>query len=270
MTITNQAREELKKALRTSFTLVEPYSAQYRGDFARYLVTLEKVAAIPQAKTKRILDAGTGIALLPLALRIAGFVADGIDYYIFPETGNTMFGRAEIERLQSVWKRNGLTVYKCDWTSPLPPAFFASADIIVSDATIEHLKDPKIFLTNCRNALQHPGYLILSTPNAATLLKRIRFLFGRSPNWPVAEFFAAGEAFTGHWREYTLAELRTLCELSGFTVRKAENRDVLTPWKGAGGFRKNLRALISRLAFLVPSSRDMNFLVCETSISHAP
>lgn len=260
------ARDEqaqLRSALTEAYRLLSPYSEKYRVDFDRYLVVLQEVVSIPGANAKRILDIGTGIALLPLALRLMGFRADGVDLFIFPETGNSMFGQENIEGLKKTWGAAGCRVYKYDVAAPLPQELRETADIVISNATIEHLKDPKMLLANCHSLLTSGGYFILSTPNAATLLKRIRFLFGKSPNWPIADFFTAGESFTGHWREYTRSELSYMCSATGFEVVTAKTKDALTPWKRELNIRKNLRALIARLARCVPLAQEMHFVLCR-------
>ncbi len=254
----------LKGALADAYRLLTPYSGQYTVDAPRYLIMLEYIAGLPNARTKRILDLGTGIGILPLALRLAGYHANGIDYFIFPETDNTMFGRTAIDDLKRIWRSIGLIIDKQDITSSLPENLYQTTDIVTSDATIEHLKDPKTFLLNCYFLLASGGHLILSTPNLTTLLKRIRFLVGKSPHWPIAEFFKDGEKFTGHWREYTQEELSYMCTTVGFEVLQIKTRDVLTPWKRRG-FKKNLRALIARLARLIPSAQEVHYVLARKS-----
>lgn len=251
----------LKEALQEAYRRLAPYSEQYEVDFRRYLIMLEYVARIPDSLSKQILDVGTGIGILPLALRIARYRANGIDYFIFPETENVMFGRPDIRNLKRVWDNAGLSIEKYDVTSSLPKNLYETADILISDATIEHLKDPRTFLLNCRALLASGGYFILSTPNLGTLLKRIRFLFGKSPNWPIADFFKDGGSFTGHWREYTATELSYMCAAAGFEVLHTETRNALSPWKKGVSIRKNARAFIARLARCIPSAQELHYVL---------
>ncbi len=256
----------LATTLKESFDILAPFSKKFKVDESRYLFSLALIMQCiksNQREDTKIVDIGTGIGLLPLTLKRLGFNACGVDWYVFPEAQNDMFKVAEIEELKVIWKKNNLTIYNSNiFTNELPEAL-ESADIIVSEAMIEHLKDPKAFLLACNRLLKPNGILLLTTPNIATLLKRLRFLLGRSPNWPVAEFFAAGEAFTGHWREYTMAELTYMCENAGFKIIKTYNKNLLTTFKGWRNWRKNLRACIMSISTLLPGTREMNYLLCQ-------
>jgi 2-polyprenyl-3-methyl-5-hydroxy-6-metoxy-1,4-benzoquinol methylase len=174
-----------------------------------------------------------------------------------------MFAVSEINRLQEIWRNFNLKItnqnlYKL--TESYQPG---SIDLIISEAVIEHLKDPKKFLNNCHTLLKEGGILLISTPNIATLLKRVRFLLGKSPNWPVEEFFAAGENFTGHWREYTLYELAKMCELSGFQILTMSNKNLLTKFKGLRDWKKNLRATVAAISGLLPGTREMVYVLAK-------
>lgn len=253
----------VSKALSETFAELAPFSRAYRVDFDRYHTTLSMLVALPAIAGKRVLDIGTGIGIIPVALRKLGIQADGLDRYIFPDAKNEMFGRDNITELQSVWERYGVTVHNKNILDASSLAGIPHAEAVVSEALIEHLKDPRSFIENCRALLTPGGYLLLATPNAATLLKRIRFLFGRSPNWPIESFFKDGEAFTGHWREYTLQELRYMCEAGGFEVIEMHSKNLLTKFKGLGDVRKNLRALVASVSALLPHGREMNYVLCR-------
>jgi SAM-dependent methyltransferase len=59
---------------------------------------------------------------------------------------------------------------------PLEPGSF---DAIVCGDLIEHLRDPRTFLTRIRPLLRVDGRLVLSTPNIANWAMRLGLLFGR-------------------------------------------------------------------------------------------
>ncbi len=251
----------IAQALRDAYKALEPYSSTYRVDFDRYALSIRMLLELPNIHEKHVLDIGTGIGILPIALRKLGIQADGMEYFIFPESDNEMFGQKNIEAIERVWKEAGVTVIRHDITGTTPLPSSAHTDVIVSEAAIEHLKAPRRFLENARELLPQDGYILISTPNSANLLQRLRFLAGLSPNWPIEEFFKDGESFTGHWREYTLDELVYMVRKSGFTVLRAHSRNALAKFKGIRSWRKNLRALIISIGWLIPKGREMNYVL---------
>ena len=80
-------------------------------------------------------------------------------------------------------------------------------DLIVFAETIEHLtiapEYPLLFLASLLNS---NGILLLTTPNAVTFSKRLKFLCGRNP----FEQIRLLSENPGHYREYTLAEMRDI------------------------------------------------------------
>jgi hypothetical protein len=60
------------------------------------------------------------------------------------------------------------------------------------------------------------GLIIVQTPNAVSLGKRIKMALGRNP----FEQIRADDANPGHYREYTLAEVSALLEDAQFSVKK--------------------------------------------------
>lgn len=255
--------KQLKEALLSSYEELHPASKKYRVDFDRYFFSLRILLGIDGIKGKKVLDIGTGIGLVPLALKKLGINASGIDYYIFPNNNNEMFAINEIDTLKEKWQEYDLDIQNkniYDDHLPWPSGYF---DIALSEATIEHLKDPKKFVDKCHDFLSPGGIFLLTTPNIATLLKRIRFLLGRAPNWPVEEFYKDGEDFTGHWREYTMSELTKMCELSNFKILKTYNKNVLARFKNWRSWKKNLRALLARISNLIPGTGEMNYVLCK-------
>jgi len=100
------------------------------------------------------------------------------------------------------------------------------------------------------------------------MLRRIRFVFGRSPLWDVKDYYDLGEQFTGHWREYTMKELKQMCIWSGLEVVGAWNKNMLTPFKWR--LRKLPRVVARWLSVLAPGSRDMNFILCRRPLGDQP
>jgi 2-polyprenyl-3-methyl-5-hydroxy-6-metoxy-1,4-benzoquinol methylase len=87
--------------------------------------------------------------------------------------------------------------------------------VIVCAEVIEHLHvSPIPVLRFLGEALSPGGRLVVQTPNATALPKRLRMLLGRNPYDAIRE--EAGNP--GHFHEYTVGELREAVEAAGLTV----------------------------------------------------
>lgn len=121
------------------------------------------------------------------------------------------------------------TSKKETWLSPEP------FDLIIFSEVIEHLYTaPEYVMRFLRSILKTGGILILQTPNAAALFKRLTLLRGKNPY----ERIRLNNQNPGHFREYTSAELKQLASDAGFTIREVsiENYFRLLPvtWKVRG------------------------------------
>jgi SAM-dependent methyltransferase len=90
-------------------------------------------------------------------------------------------------------------------------------DAIVCAEVIEHLHVPaETVLRGLARGLGADGHLVLQTPNATSLPKRLRMLVGRNPYAPIRP-----EATNpGHFHEYTVGELRRAVEAVGLEVER--------------------------------------------------
>lgn len=259
----NPTTPDIREALTKAYALLHPYSLQYKIDYERYLVSLSLITSIPNIEKKEVLDIGTGIAILPLALILLGIKARGIDHYVFSNSGDGRFAVNDFSLLKSVWNNHSLVIDNFDISISTSKPSLGEVDVIVSEATIEHLKDPKNFLEICNGLLAHSGILVLSTPNSATLIKRLRFLFGLTPNWPIEDFYQHGSNFTGHWREYTMRELIYMLKSSGFVIKKKETKNVLAKFSSNRSFRKNLRVFINLFSYPFSGMREIHYVLAE-------
>jgi SAM-dependent methyltransferase len=104
-------------------------------------------------------------------------------------------------------------------------------DVVICSEVIEHLHVATVpVLRFLASGLAPGGHLILQTPNATALAKRIRMLFGRNPYDPIRE--ESGNP--GHFHEHTVDELVAAVEDAGLEVTR-----VLTENYFDHGSRKN-------------------------------
>ena len=93
--------------------------------------------------------------------------------------------------------------------------------LIVFAEVMEHLHtSPLLPLAFFREHLVDGGILIVQTPNAASLGKRLKLLAGVNPY----EMIREDRGNPGHFREYTARELRDLAARAGFTVVALDRR----------------------------------------------
>ncbi len=103
--------------------------------------------------------------------------------------------------------------------SPLPrlPRY----DVVVFAEVIEHLHvSPLHSLSFVRGLVEESGVVLLQTPNAASLPKRLKLLAGRNPYEQIR--LDAGNP--GHFREYTLSELQGYARQARFQVIEVARR----------------------------------------------
>jgi len=164
-------------------------------------------------------------------------------------------------------KNCGVDVIKCDIERD--ELGVADADCAVFTEVLEHLHYYRalVALVRISRALRVKGHLILTTPNIASLFRRLRLLLGKQP------------IYKYHVREYTVDEVLEMVREAGFDVVKAyysivndlthidaEHNDYLK----ISGYRdlikvavkrstklNILRALVYPIVKLVPSLRQL-------------
>jgi SAM-dependent methyltransferase len=201
-----------------------PEQAEYlRFHIVRYRYLLDVVAryfpptggststaAIQRNDDRRILDIGTGfeVDLLRQAFNVP------VDTAGFQHAG---------------WQsREGETFYALNLneTDDLHTKVDRQYPLIVMAEVLEHVYTaPELFLAKMKHWLQPGGVLIIQTPNAVFLPKRIKMLFGIHP----FEKIRRNTANPGHFREYTLTELNQIAHSSGFTVLSSSSRNYFSP-----------------------------------------
>jgi len=124
-------------------------------------------------------------------------------------------------------------------------------DLIIFCEVIEHLYTmPDIILARLYQSLNKGGHLIIQTPNALAIHKRIKLLFGIQP------YDLLLENKMGHFREYTALELEHILKNVGFDQISVKMKNYFDNNSTA------LHRLFVKSEFLLPGSfRDGMTLV---------
>jgi SAM-dependent methyltransferase len=105
---------------------------------------------------------------------------------------------------------------------PYPDASF---DVAIFTEVLEHLsRDPSHTLSEINRITKVGGYLVLSTPNCASMRSVLRILRGGNPNiYPVYQRHPSTDR---HNHEYVPWEVRELLKFSGYTLSEFKTTDV--------------------------------------------
>lgn len=194
-----------------------------RFDPASYLLDSETryrraLFALRTARAAKVLDVGGFLAAFPLALSRLGFtvcLAEKFGYYDHA-----------LDRVADHLKSNGVQVMDADFTEPQSAtgAVLQQFDAVTCMAVAEHLAHtPRHLLENIWSALRPGGALVFEVPNLAYWPRRFSFFVrGTTVHPPMDEVYYSAVPFTGHHREYTLADARYVVAQPGFEVVSEE------------------------------------------------
>lgn len=256
--------DNLKEALEKSYETLRPFSDKYRNDFRRFLISLKLLASKTKIEGKKILDVGSGIGIMVSALNNLGGDASGVDKFIFPEESENFYSIEDFNSLKDIWEKKNIKIINADISAEKLPFDDGQFDIVICDATIEHLNEsPKRLFREVNRILKNGGLFLVTTPNFASLLKRLRFLFGRSPNWDINDFFKSGSNFRGHRREFTISEIIRMLEWSSFEIIKKKTKNIFFNLKKLFSLKKSPAQICGFLSYPFLSMRDMIYVVAR-------
>jgi 2-polyprenyl-3-methyl-5-hydroxy-6-metoxy-1,4-benzoquinol methylase len=142
-----------------------------------------------------VLDLGAQPFIVSCALKKMGFNVVAFD--IDPES------------YREIADACGVSVVRCDLERD--ELNFNNADCVVFAEVLEHLHYyyVPLVLSKINKVLKLEGVLILTTPNIASLSRRLRLLLGIQP------------IYHYHVREYTMKEVISLLRVAGFEIIKS-------------------------------------------------
>jgi len=104
-------------------------------------------------------------------------------------------------------------------------------DLVVMGEVLEHLHTSPVHIFSfVKSFLKKDGKFIVGTPNAVALEKRLALLFGKNPY----ELIRLDKNNPGHFREYTIGELREMGKEAGLKLVEHETKNYFTRFKTKG------------------------------------
>jgi hypothetical protein len=163
---------------------------------ARYRVLIELVAELAP---RRILVVGPSYERVLLGEAFPGVTVNTLGWY------DHRFPRGEGEQ------HTEFDLNEIDYPT------LERHDVVVCAEVIEHLHVALVpVLRFLATGLEPDGRLILQTPNATALPKRLRMMLGRNPYDPIRE----ERGNPGHFHEHTVGELLDAVEAAGLEVTR--------------------------------------------------
>jgi hypothetical protein len=167
----------------------------------RYAFLLQLLAELGVTARSKVLDIGPS-HLTALIRKYFGTSVDSLGTDQYRPSGEATHFEFDLN----------LTQDQACWRNDLPTYQF-----VVMAEVLEHLHTaPQLVLAFIRTLLAENGLLILQTPNAASLQKRVKLLMGRNPY----EMIRVDSSNPGHFREYTISELTRIAEPLGFSIER--------------------------------------------------
>lgn len=186
----------LNKILRELDDIVERYyhaedRNMYYADYRRRTELLVEIISRIDLAAK-VLDAGCMPGFTSLALKLLGYNVVCLDL--------------DPKSYQDILKAYGCEVVKVDLENDTIPLSQESVDAIIFTEVLEHLNPYYVSwtLSELNRILKPSGLLFLSTPNIASIGKRVKLLLGKNP---------LGQT---HVKEYTRDEVLNLLADHGF------------------------------------------------------
>ncbi len=137
-------------------------------------------------------------------------------------------------------------------------------DVVIFTEVLEHLLvPPTVVLREILRVLSVGGKLIFSVPNFATLLNRMKLLFGITPMAPADNQMKQGWVHGhGHAREYTMKELLSILTGCNFTILRREFVGATPNVRAIRNVYQLMLQVYRLICLIIPSLRGIIFVEC--------
>lgn len=198
---------------------------------------------IPETAGKNVLDLGCEPGYIAIALKVIGYNVGGGGVDLTKDFKYLM-SRFQIP----------IDVYNLD-VDDLPYSD-EQFDVVIFSEIMEHLfYGVPHALNEINKVLKKDGFLILTTPNLASISNRIRLLLGKSINWELSgeKHFFQRDIYKRHNREYTLEELMYLLKKSGFKI----DRHFYWNYPASASKKPLLKKFVNFVSRIIPKSKSI-------------
>jgi SAM-dependent methyltransferase len=207
-----------------------------------------------------VLDLGGGVGVNLLILRQLGhtgrlLLVERFDEY---DEGNRMGSRATALRLLEA---SGVDVVQVDfWPDCNLPLEPECIDVACCYDVLEHLPGhPLRQLAELKRLLRNDGRILISAPNAASLMKRLKLLAGRQPYSSYDEWIR--DTYFEHFREYLREEYEDLLRRAGFDDVRSEYSAVIPLSRSANRYHRRRHWPLSPVVFALHLNAAIELLV---------
>ena len=178
---------------------------------------------------RHLVDLGAGLSVFGLLCRAHGMNVSLVDD--FGGGGGMQAGQAmeDIPLLGLLESQFGLRIVRQNFLEQAQPFPDASVDAVTSIHSLEHWHhSPRRLFQEIVRVLKPGGILVLITPNAVNLRKRVFVLLGRSNLPTLREWYHDGDpVFRGHVREPVVRDLHELMRWNGLEVVATHGRSFM-------------------------------------------
>lgn len=133
------------------------------------------------------------------------------------EAGNKVWGIDACFEAVEAAKKRGVTAIVGNTEEELPFKT-SSFDVVFVGEVIEHILDTDFFIDEIKRVLKPSGELIITTPNLASLGRRILQLLGSDPYFEASLTDFSKNKTSGHIRFFTKKLLKDFLEHKGFKI----------------------------------------------------
>ena len=136
-------------------------------------------------------------------------------------------------------------------------------DIVLLLDVLEHVPSPKNFLSSVFKYINKNGHLVITVPNSVSLRKRLSVMLGKTNYASYNEFFDE-VPFRGHWREYSIEDIRSLSKKINCKIKHLEGINAIIPKnKFLFLLYKKLNFIYNLIIKLFPSLSDTLCVILE-------